>query len=170
MCFTKIQQKTKFFLDNTYNTVVIRMSVLIEGFELMRTTGINDMGNGYSKTPHYNKWTGMYSRCYSPKSHSRAPTYKDCYVCVKWRWLSNFYEWMDSLDWEGKQLDKDLLGDTYEYSPDNCCFISRELNNLIEPRGVPVDMSNATRERVASLMLLESDPRVIEALKARYAL
>jgi hypothetical protein len=136
----------------------------------MREFGINDMPRGSSTTPQYQKWASMYHRCYSQKSLKKAPTYLGCYVCIKWRWFSNFYDWMNKLDWEGKHLDKDLLGDTYEYSPDKCCFISGELNMLVEPRGVPVDMSDVKRGKVANLMLLESDPRVIEALKARYAL
>jgi len=110
----------------------------------------------------------MLQRCYA--TPARQPTYEDCYVCDEWAYLSNFSWWMKGQDWEGKHLDKDLLGDTYEYSPTKCCFISPRLNMLIEPRGVPIDMSDKKRQEVSELMSKESDPRVIEALSERYNL
>ena len=126
----------------------------------MYNIGHNDMPRGFSTTPYYQRWHMMYQRCYARRPTQ--PTYKGCYVCVRWRKLSSFVEWMRLQDWQGKQLDKDLLGE--------CCFISRELNHLIEPRGVPIDMSDQKREKVANLMRHESDVRVLEALKARYDL
>jgi len=46
---------------------------------------------------------------------------------------------MESTDWQGKELDKDILviGNKI-YSPDTCCFVSKSLNNFFKPR-----MSNA---------------------------
>ena len=110
----------------------------------------------------------MLQRCYTtPVSQ---PTYDGCYVCDEWAYLSNFSAWMNEQNWEGKQLDKDLLGDTYKYSPENCCFISRELNHLIEPRGMPVDLSPVKQEKILRCMEQETDTRVLAAVAKRYNL
>lgn len=45
-----------------------------------------------------------------------------------------FRDWMKSQDWEDKHLDKDLIGNEKLYSPENCVFISRELNMLFNDR------------------------------------
>ena len=37
---------------------------------------------------------------------------------------------MEQQDWQGKQLDKDLLGNGKLYSPETCCFVEQWLNNL----------------------------------------
>lgn len=77
---------------------------------------------------------------------------------------------MDQQDWKGKHLDKDLLGDTYEYSPEKCCFISKRLNTEIEPRGAEVDTSDKKKKLISELLKQESDPRVIEAAHLRWGL
>jgi hypothetical protein len=123
---------------------------------------------GFSGTPQYKRWASMLQRCYTPGATQK--TYEGCYVCDEWAYLSNFSAWMSKQTWEGKQLDKDLLGDTYKYSPENCCFISMELNNLIEPRGVPVDMSQSKKSSILRCMKQETDARVILALSERYRL
>jgi len=41
---------------------------------------------------------------------------------------------METQDWKGKQLDKDLLGDKL-YSPDTCCFVPQWLNSLFLDSG-----------------------------------
>ena len=38
---------------------------------------------------------------------------------------------MEMQDWEDKQLDKDLIGDGKLYSPENCVFVSRSLNQML---------------------------------------
>ena len=130
--------------------------------------GYNDLPKGSSKRPEYKRWSSMLQRCYAARVTQ--PTYALCYVCVRWQYLSNFVEWMDTQDWQGKQLDKDLLGDTFEYSPEKCCFISRELNTLIEPRGSDVIKTEEHISKIIRCMEAESDPRVLEALKARYGI
>lgn len=75
--------------------------------------------------PFYKTWTAMLNRCY------REPilkAYKDTTVCEEWHTFSNFKSWMETQDWEGKELDKDLLTDNNQYSPQNCIFISGWLN------------------------------------------
>lgn len=124
--------------------------------------GINDAdysvyyreGGKVYRCPYYRKWTGMLERCYSEKYHAKEPTYKDCTVCDEWLYFSNFREWMESQNWEGKQLDKDILYyGNKEYSPDKCIFVTQEINCLLTntyqsktdlPVGVHLDKDNIT--------------------------
>lgn len=108
---------------------------------LVHGVGVNDskesvymLVNGkWDRCPYYRKWAAMLERCYSPKSHKKHPTYIDCSVCDEWLYFSNFKVWMEAQDWEGMELDKDLIIDGNRvYSPDACCFIDRATNGLLK--------------------------------------
>lgn len=64
---------------------------------------------------YYRKWKSMLLR-QTPKEWKRHTTYKGCKVCEEWRSFMAFRKWMMTQDWQGKQLDKDLLGDGKLYS------------------------------------------------------
>lgn len=82
--------------------------------------------------PYYTRWRCMIERCYSIQVHKRQPTYSDCIVCEEWLTFSNFKAWMETQDWEGNQLDKDLLVEGNKvYGPDTCVFVSSDVNNFI---------------------------------------
>ena len=84
------------------------------------------------RCPFYIVWSSMLKRCYSLKFHQSYPTYKGCMVCEEWKLFSNFKSWMEKQDWEGNQLDKDLLVKGNKlYSPDTCVFVSTTVNNFI---------------------------------------
>ncbi len=115
--------------------------------KLMYGVGINDVKsvtkysfeNGKYKLvwrcPYYVRWCGVLERCYSKSYQKNQPTYVGCSVCEEWLTFSNFKSWMETQDWEGKQLDKDLL--IYQnkvYSPETCCFIPREVNLFLTRR------------------------------------
>ena len=78
--------------------------------------------------PYFQRWANMIARCYSSKQREYTPSYAGVTVCEDWLRFSNFKSWMEQQDWEGKELDKDLLGDGKFYSPETCCFISKRLN------------------------------------------
>lgn len=79
--------------------------------------------------PFYRKWQDMLSRCYSEKSY---PTYTGCFVFEPWLRLSVFKAWMELQDWQGKQLDKDLLVKGNKvYSPDTCLFLEPRVNGFL---------------------------------------
>ena len=83
------------------------------------------------KCPFYDRWINMLVRCYSPKYQEKQPTYKGCSVSDEWLFFSNFKAWMESQDWAGKQLDKDLLFSGNKiYSSDRCIFVTQEINTL----------------------------------------
>ncbi len=85
--------------------------------------------------PFYQKWINMLKRCYSQEYGTETSTYKDCYVCEEWLYFSNFKSWMETQDWENKQLDKDLLVCNNKiYSPDTCVFIPKEVNIFLTKR------------------------------------
>ena len=79
--------------------------------------------------PYYIRWKDMLRRCYSEKYHTKQSTYIGCTVYDEWLYFSKFKAWMETQDWEGKQLDKDLLVKGNKvYSPAACVFISTEVN------------------------------------------
>lgn len=108
--------------------------------KLVCGVGINDGGfpsyetiNGKrSMNPFYRKWASMLERCYSTYDKEKHRTYDECYVCEEWLSLKSFKEWMEQQDWQGKELDKDLLVKGNKvYSPDTCIFISHQLNTFV---------------------------------------
>lgn len=89
-----------------------------------------DLGNGIKvKCPFYVKWSAMIRRCYSETHRVTHPTYEGCSVCDEWLTFSNFKAWMEKQDWNGKDLDKDLLVTGNKiYSPETCRFLPRVIN------------------------------------------
>lgn len=83
------------------------------------------------RCPFYSRWVEMLRRCYSEIERKRSPTYAGCIVCEEWLTFSNFKAWMEKQDWEGKQLDKDIIGDGKLYSPETCCFVDSKVNSFI---------------------------------------
>lgn len=105
--------------------------------------GINDANymvrieiDGAMRTcPYYARWAKMLERCYCKKYLKKNPSYDGCYVCDEWLLFSNFKEWMRKKEWEGMELDKDLLfSGNKVYSPDRCIFIHQSLNTLLVNR------------------------------------
>lgn len=81
--------------------------------------------------PHYRIWVSMLNRCYSAKTQERRPNYKGCSVSEEWLLFSNFKAWMEKQDWEGNQLDKDLLFEGNKiYSAETCVFVSPMVNSF----------------------------------------
>jgi hypothetical protein len=70
--------------------------------------------------------------------------------------FSNFKSWMETQDWEGKELDKDLLMEGNKvYSPDTCCFVSVKVNSFLNKkfasRGqLPLGVSKVRKNKYAA--------------------
>lgn len=93
---------------------------------------INGVKTAVWQCPFYRRWVAMLRRSYSKHYHKSRGSYDGCVVCEEWKTFSNFKKWMEIQDWEGKALDKDILGfDSKYYSPETCIFISRELNSFL---------------------------------------
>ncbi len=96
--------------------------------------------------PFYTKWFNMLTRCYKESEILKHPTYEKKFVCDEWKYFSNFKDWMETQDWEGKQLDKDILyRENLEYCPEKCVFVSQEVNKFLlektEKRNLPIGVS-----------------------------
>lgn len=86
--------------------------------------------------PFFQKWVSMLYRCYSKANLKRQPSYVGCSVSDDWLKFSKFKSWMETQDWEGKDLDKDLLVKGNKlYSADSCVFVDPFINNFILDRG-----------------------------------
>lgn len=82
--------------------------------------------------PYYSRWKNMLVRCYSKAFQKTSPTYLGCEVHPEWYLFSNFKSWMETQDWDGKQLDKDLLfRGNKVYGPQTCVFVSTAVNNFM---------------------------------------
>lgn len=82
--------------------------------------------------PYYLAWRNVLARAYCPAFHARNPTYIGVTVCEEWHSFMAFRAWMETQDWEGKALDKDIIAPGNRvYSPNTCVFVSPELNNLL---------------------------------------
>lgn len=84
------------------------------------------------KCKYYQIWTGMLERGYSRTYKDKHPAYEDVTVCKEWHSFSTFRGWMEEQDWEGRELDKDLLQPGNKlYSPETCCFVSKAVNKFL---------------------------------------
>ena len=86
--------------------------------------------------PYYLAWQNMLKRCYSTKYKDKNPTYIGCSVTDEWLTFSVFKNWMMTQDFEGNQLDKDLLVEGNKvYSPETCVFVTPMVNSFTIDRG-----------------------------------
>lgn len=102
---------------------------------LILGVGINDAdyqthANGII-CPYFKVWKSMISRAKCAKTKQRQPAYEGASISNEWLTFSNFKSWMEKQDWEGKDLDKDLLGDDKMYSEQTCMFIPRYVNSFL---------------------------------------
>lgn len=100
--------------------------------KLVYGVGINDADYVVRHCPFYKRWKMLLMRCYSEREQEKKPYYKGCKVCEEWLTFSNFRAWMETQDWKGKQLDKDIITPGNKiYSPDNCMFVTQAINSLL---------------------------------------
>ena len=95
-------------------------------------------GDGKKMIPSYTQWRAMITRCENEKYQEKYPTYKGCKICKEWHRFSIFKEWFDRHYVDGWQLDKDILFKGNKlYSPNTCCFVPSEINNIFKQKGNP---------------------------------
>jgi hypothetical protein len=112
--------------------------------------GVNDSPTPVSKSekvngkwrtvwvcPYYAIWKGVLQRCYSDLCLKKYPTYRGCSICPEWIYFMTFKAWMMAQDWEGRQLDKDILVEGNKiYSPETCRFVEAIVNAFLNDQGV----------------------------------
>lgn len=82
--------------------------------------------------PFYIKWVSMLQRCYSQIFFLKYPSYRGCSVVNDWLYFSKFRTWMLEQEWEGKELDKDILFPGNKvYGPETCIFIDARVNTFL---------------------------------------
>lgn len=111
------------------------------GNKLVYGVGVNDSKEPVTKKvngvrtwvdPAYRSWTGMLSRCYCKSTQHNQPYYVGSTVCEEWLKFSNFKEWFNKQDWQGKFLTKDIVnGVNSVYSPENCAFVTRHVSGFL---------------------------------------
>jgi hypothetical protein len=117
----KVQTKTKLIYGVGINDADYKIQPRVDGKQV--------------KCKYYETWKNMLQRCYDSKYQAKEPTYVGCIVCEEWLTFSNFKEWMETQDWEGKCLDKDILIQGNKiYSPETCIFVSKAINSLFTKR------------------------------------
>jgi len=96
--------------------------------------GVGYLGTNCNEyRPHRGKWCEMLKRCYYK---SEIQTYVGCTVDEQWLNYKNFEDWCNKnynpKTMQGWHLDKDILQKGNKiYSPETCCFVPREINNLL---------------------------------------
>jgi len=118
------------FIEENVN----ELSLLRRGF--VYGVGINDAWyktvNNNEVCPYYAKWKEMLARSYSEVLKTRNPSYRNCSACDEWHVFSSFRKWMEKQDWQGKELDKDVVNPGNKlYSPENCAFVDHYTNSLL---------------------------------------
>ncbi len=105
---------------------------------IKESTGIINKSSGLMiyktiwRCTFYVRWCNMLNRCYGKRYQKIQPTYMGCSVIEEWFVFSNFKAWMETQDWEGKQLDKDILFPGNKvYGPETCCFVDSRTNSFI---------------------------------------
>ena len=85
-----------------------------------------------SLCPYYRRWKSMLVRCYDRNYLNKYPSYRECKVSEDWLLFSSFRKWMEKQDWQGKELDKDLLiVGNKDYNEATCTFVTKEVNYLL---------------------------------------
>lgn len=106
--------------------------------ELVRGVGVNDapyctQPRIYGKQvrcPAYRAWTSILTRAYSAKFHVKCPTYMGVEICDEWKNFCAFRTWWIENQVDGWQIDKDLMSDSREYSPETSIFVPAWLNSF----------------------------------------
>lgn len=105
----------------------LRFNRIVYGVGINDAEYVVNATDGSERCKYYTAWSGMIRRAYS----SYAKCYVGVTVCEEWKTFSVFREWMKTQDWEGKELDKDLIYPGNKiYGPDRCVFIPGPLNRL----------------------------------------
>jgi hypothetical protein len=84
------------------------------------------------RCPFYQVWVEMLKRAYSVRYKDKNKTYIGVTTCEAWHVFSVFRAWMQTQEYYGMQLDKDILFlDNKIYSPTTCVFVSKQVNSFV---------------------------------------
>jgi hypothetical protein len=130
-----VREERKFMVRSrglTYNVGVNDADYVTEVKETTRRADGKQKIRFVWACPFYRAWKDMIKRGYSDKYKAKNLTYQNVTVYKDWHLFSNFKTWMEQQDWEGKQLDKDILfPGNKEYHPNKCAFVLQKTNKFL---------------------------------------
>lgn len=123
--------------------------------------GVFKANNEGKTTVEYNRWYGMFERCYDSKVHEKNPSYIGCSVSPEWYDFQTFARWFNdnkplNVDISEYDLDKDIkVPGNKIYSPYTCTIVHFSINNsfahsnktthvIRSPLGVSYPIQNVT--------------------------
>lgn len=123
--------------------------------KLIYGVGFNDSGITVSRKengkqvwicPIYACWKHMLERCYDVKAQKNNPAYIGCTVSPEWFSFSSFRSWAILQNWQGNEIDKDILVfGNREYSKEKCVFVSKKINAFMK------DIAAADRGKITGV-------------------
>lgn len=129
------------------NRLVCGVGVNNADYSVYKVETLDDGSKVTWVCPFYSRWKHMIERAYAHYIKKQAPSYERCYVVPEWHYFMTFRAWMIEQNWEGNQLDKDLLfPGNRVYGPDTCIFVTTEVNsfmteNKIKKSNLPTGVS-----------------------------
>jgi len=125
-------EQTLWLEDNFKVNGIGRPRSLVYGF------GVNDapyctqprMEGKQVRCQAYIAWQGMLMRACSQMFHANNPTYSGVTICEDWHSFMSFRRWWIENQVDSWQLDKDILSDSREYSPETSIFVPQWLNKF----------------------------------------
>ena len=101
-------------------------------YEWVTKNGGKRIRKSVFRCTYYAAWKHMLERCYSKKSLESNPSYIGTSVCREWLYATEFKQWMEQKDWNGKCLDKDIIVPGSKlYSPETCAFVLKATNSFV---------------------------------------
>lgn len=142
---------------------------------LVAGVGINDLDYNVSTyeniggkikqvlCPYYNRWKDVLRRTNPKYERPSGNNYLGCSVDSGWIRASQFRGWMEEQQWEGLQLDKDILVKGNKvYSSETCAFVPAYINTCLSinqglNNGIAVGVKIESRNKKATSKNFRAD-------------
>lgn len=128
----ELQNQNNEFELKKHTKLVCSIGINDADYKVHHYTVLNGKQKLVWRCPFYSRWQSMLFRCYSKTFRLKKDTYIGCSTVPEWHLFSNFKAWMETQDWEGKELDKDILFKGNKiYGPNTCVFVDQRVNSFM---------------------------------------